>query len=164
MMEFQEIPPDDSLAIEKLSAVATEIVKEHYDPIIGPAMNDYMIDMFQSAPAIAQQLAEGCQYRFVKENGVILGFIAYYPRRDALYLSKFYLYKHQRGKGYARQMLDFLIQTAKDNHLKAIELNVNRGNPAVQVYQKLGFHVIREEKNAIGNGYVMDDYVFALTV
>lgn len=163
-MEFQEIPPDDSPAIEKLSAVATEIVKEHYDPIIGPAMNDYMIAMFQSVPAITRQLAEGYRYHFVKENGVLLGFLAWYPKGKALYLSKFYLYKHQRGRGYARQMLDFLIQTAEDNGLAAIELNVNRGNPAVQVYRKLGFSVIREEKNAIGNGYVMDDYVFALAV
>ena len=163
-MEFQKISPGDSPAIEKLSAVATDIVKEHYDPIIGPAMNDYMIAMFQSVPAITRQLAEGYRYHFVRENGIVLGFLAWYPRGRALYLSKFYLYRHQRGRGYARQMLDFLIQTAKDNHLKAIELNVNRGNPAVHVYRKLGFSVIREEKNAIGNGYVMDDYVFALTV
>ncbi|MBR6000239.1 MAG: GNAT family N-acetyltransferase, partial [Oxalobacter sp.] len=60
--------------------------------------------------------------------------------------------------------LAFLIQVAKDNDLKAVELNVNRNNPAVQVYKKLGFTVIREEQNPIGNGYVMDDYVFSLNV
>lgn len=162
MMDFQKISPDDGSAIRQLSAVATEIVKEHYDPIIGPTMNDYMIQMFQSVPAVTQQLQTGCQYYFVKKNGAILGFLAYYLRGESLYLSKFYLYKHQRGNGYSRQMLDFLIQTAKDDGLKAIELNVNRNNPAIQVYQKLGFTVIREEDNAIGNGFVMRDYVLRL--
>jgi hypothetical protein len=33
---------------------------------------------------------------------------------------------------------------------------------AVQVYKKLGFHVIREEMNDIGNGYYMDDYVLRM--
>ena len=117
-MEFQEIAQDDSGAIARLSAVAIEIIKEHYDPIIGSAMNDYMIGMFQSVPAITRQLEEGYRYWFVKADGAILGFLAYQLRNDTLYLSKFYLYKHQRGKGYAHQMLDFLIQIAKENRLE----------------------------------------------
>ncbi|MGN0918937.1 MAG: GNAT family N-acetyltransferase [Oxalobacter sp.] len=162
-MDFQKISADDGYAIKTLSAVAIEIIKEHYDSIIGSVMNDYMIQMFQSVPAITQQLQTGCQYYFVKENGTILGFLAYYLRgRESLYLSKFYLYKHYRGNGYSRQMLNFLIQTAEDNGLKAIELNVNRNNPAIQVYQKLGFITIREEDSAIGNGFIMRDYVLRL--
>ncbi|MBR7068897.1 MAG: GNAT family N-acetyltransferase [Oxalobacter sp.] len=161
-MEFQEIAQNDSGAIARLSAVAIEIIKEHYDPIIGSAMNDYMIGMFQSVPAITHQLEEGYRYWFVKADGAILGFLAYQLRDDTLYLSKFYLYKHRRGKGYVHQMLDFLIQIAKENRLKAIELNVNRNNPSVQTYKKLGFSIIRGEKNPIGKGYVMDDYVLAL--
>ena len=163
-MNFHPISLEDNNAIVQLSSVATEIVKEHFDPIIGSSMNDYMIAMFQSVPAITQQLREGYRYWIVKDKDTILGFLAYYPRGDILYLSKFYLYKSHRNKGYAHQMLAFLIQVAKDNDLKAIELNVNRNNPAVSVYQRLGFAVIREEQNPIGNGYVMDDYVFSLNV
>ncbi len=163
-MEFDPISLEDADAITQLSSVATEIVKEHFNPIIGSAMNDYMIAKFQSVSAITQQLREGYRYWFVKDKDAILGFLAYYPQGDILYLSKFYLYKYQRNKGYAHQMLAFLIQVAKGSGLKAIELNVNRNNPSVSVYQKLGFTVIREEKTPIGNGYVMDDYVFSLNV
>ena len=46
--------------------------------------------------------------------------------------------------------------------MKRIELNVNRFNDAVRVYEKLGFRRIREEKNDIGHGYYMDDYVYSL--
>ncbi|MBR5999635.1 MAG: GNAT family N-acetyltransferase, partial [Oxalobacter sp.] len=117
-MNFHPISLKDNNAIVQLSSVATEIVKEHFDPIIGSSMNDYMIAMFQSVPAITQQLREGYRYWFVKDKDTILGFLAYYPRGDILYLSKFYLYKYHRNKGYAHQMLAFLIQVAKDNDLK----------------------------------------------
>lgn len=39
-------------------------------------------------------------------------------------------------------------------------LNVNKKNPAAAVYRHMGFQLLREEKNDIGNGFYMDDYVF----
>ena len=90
--------------------------------------------------------------------------MAYYPRGEMLYLSKFYLYKDQRGKGYARAMLGFLTDAAREMGLKGIELNVNRSNPTTRIYDRLGFRIIREEDNEIGNGFIMDDYVYALNI
>ncbi len=163
-MEFQKLSASDKAGIQTMSAMASEIVKDYYDDIIGPAMNDYMIPMFQSESAIAGQLNEGYQYYFAKSNDANIGFFAFYPRGEALYLSKFYLYGNQRGKGYGHKILDFLIASAKDLGLKAIELNVNRSNPTVEIYKKMGFVIIREEDNEIGNGFIMDDYVFSLSV
>ena len=59
-------------------------------------------------------------------------------------------------------MLEFLKEKAKELGLNRIELNVNRNNPSVAVYESLGFAVAREEKNDIGNGFYMDDYVYAI--
>ena len=112
--------------------------------------------------AVAEQLAHGYNYYFAKREGQNAGFLAYYPREGALYLSKLYLYKDQRGKGFSRVMLEFLKQKAKELGLNRIELNVNRNNPSVQIYEKLGFTVAWTEKNDIGNGFYMDDYVYAL--
>ena len=81
-----------------------------------------------------------------------------------MYLSKLYLYKEERGKGYSRQMLDFVIRNARDIGLTFIELNVNRNNSAIYAYEKLGFKVIRTEKNDIGSGFFMDDYVYGLQI
>lgn len=158
------ITPVQKDEIELLSKTASEIVKEHFDPIIGPAQNDYMIRMFQSVPAIREQFDKGYSYYFVMDDNRIIGFFAYYPKGDILYLSKFYLYKDQRRKGYAKQMLAFAVQAAQAAGLQAIELNVNRNNSAIQAYEKLGFIKLREEVNDIGGGFVMDDYVFRLEV
>ncbi len=161
-MEFIRLQASDEQEIREMSAMAEEIVREHFDPIIGKEQNDYMIAMFQTPGAIRSQLEHGYRYYFAVNEGRNAGFLAFYPKQDVMYLSKFYLYRSQRGKGYSWQMLDFVRQNALAEGLEAIELNVNRFNMAVQVYEKLGFRVIRTEKNDIGNGYYMDDYVFRL--
>lgn len=163
-MEFEKLSLTDKNAIKEMSAMATEIVREHFDPIIGKAQNDYMIEKFQTEDAIRDQLEHGYQYYFVYDAGGRIGFLAFYPRENAMYLSKLYLYKEKRGKGYSRQMLDFVVENARKTGLSSIELNVNRNNSAIYAYEKLGFKVIRTEKNDIGAGYFMDDYVYSLQI
>ena len=200
-VQFIELE-DESDQIERMSSLASAIVREHYDPIIGKAQNDYMIERFQSPPAIRGQLAEGARYYFIVEdsaeaatnadaesdhglgadsgerNGSCkghlndcwsdacepIGFLSYYLKGDILYLSKFYLHKSRRGRGYSRRMLGFLESRAREAKCDAIELNVNRNNPSIGVYERIGFTRAREEKNDIGNGFFMDDYVYRLTV
>lgn len=53
-----------------------------------------------------------------------------------------------------------VIKNAKQLNLNAIELNVNKKNSACYAYEKLGFKILRSEKNSIGNGFYMDDYVY----
>lgn len=163
-MHFEQLTLSDESKIQEMSAIATEILREHYDPIVGKTQNNYMLQKFQSVEGIRTQLKEGVQYYFVSENGKRAGFLAFYPEGDHLYLSKFYLYKSLRGKGYGRKMLDFVILKAKEAGLSAIELNVNKHNSAIQIYEKLGFKIIRSEKNDIGQGYYMDDYVCRLEI
>lgn len=159
-MEFAELRPADEQGIEAMSRMATEIVREHYDPIVGKAQNDYMLARFQTPSAIREQLARGHRYFFVREEGRQLGFLAFYLKKDVLYLSKFYLYQAERGKGYSRGMRDFVVRAARSAGLGAVELNVNVLNDAVFAYEKLGFRAVRKEKTDIGNGFYMDDFVF----
>lgn len=159
MIEFVRLENDEK-EIERMSAMATAIVREHFDPLIGKEQNDYMLSLFQTPGAIAAQLAEGYRYYFVRKDGEDIGFTAFYPKQDAMYLSKFYLYRQERVKGYAHAMMEFVESETRKEGLQAVELNVNRFNSAVRVYEKLGFEIIREEKNEIGHGFIMDDYVF----
>ena len=163
-MNFVQLMPYDENGVKELSRMATAIVREHFDPIIGKEQNDYMIQKFQTVDAIKEQLEHGYQYYFVSDEKRRIGFLAFYPRESAMYLSKLYLYKEERGKGYSRQMLDFVIRNAQDIGLTFIELNVNRNNSAIYAYEKLGFKVVRTEKNDIGSGFFMDDYVYGLQI
>ena len=147
--------------LEALSALASAIVKEYYDPIVGAAQNDYMIARFQSVEGIRRQVAEGYRYYVLCEEQPV-GFLGFYPRGDELYLSKLYLRKEARGKGYGRAAFAFLKGEAEKVGLRKITLNVNKYNPTIQIYEKLGMKQVRAEVNDIGGGYVMDDYVYSL--
>ncbi|NLK68202.1 MAG: GNAT family N-acetyltransferase [Clostridiaceae bacterium] len=160
-MKYLEVKINDAAAIKELSDLAVKILREHYDPIVGVTQNDYMLCKFQSVSSITEQLKNGYIYYFVCDlSGNKLGFLAYYPRKDDMYLSKFYLLKEQRGKGISKDMLQFVIEKTKEAGLSSIVLNVNKKNSAIKAYEKLGFIKIGEEKNDIGNGYFMDDFVY----
>ena len=62
-------------------------------------------------------------------------------------------------------MLDYVTEQARALGLDAVYLNVNRHNDGViAVYRHFGFQIIRKEKNDIGGGFYMDDYVMELPV
>ena len=157
---FNELLSDDGEAIARMSALASAIVKDYYDPIIGSEQNDYMIKMFQSEEAISPQLEHGYRYFFMSDGDEDIGFMAFYKRDDELYLSKLYLEKTRRGNGYAKEMLGFLTDRANEIGARSITLNVNKNNPTTLIYEHLGFKKLRDEKNDIGGGFYMDDYVY----
>lgn len=159
-MKYRKLFLEDKEAIKNLSALATKIVKQHFDPIIGETQNDYMINKFQSVSAIAEQIAMGYRYYFVVQNQENVGFMAFYPKSGRMYLSKFYVDSKYRGKGISNKMFQFVKQETIKEKLPAIVLNVNKNNTEViHIYEHLGFCKVREEQNDIGNGYFMDDFV-----
>ncbi|MBP5273809.1 MAG: GNAT family N-acetyltransferase [Abditibacteriota bacterium] len=162
MLSFTELAKGDKEGAEAMSRLASAIIRDYYDPIIGKEQNDYMIAAFQSPESIAEQLERGCRYFFVAEDGEYAGFMAFYLRKDILYLSKFYLAKEKRGRGLGRGMLAFVIKEARKAGRGAIELNVNKHNPTIEIYGHMGFAAVRAEKNDIGGGFFMDDYVLRL--
>ena len=164
-MDIIRVTLTDEERLEKLAEAAAEIWKEHYTSIIGAAQTEYMVEKFQSPAAIREQLSGGYRYYLVEEDGETAGFMGFYPREDCMYLSKLYLFKTKRGRGYSRKMVDFVCEAAKAEGLNAVELNVNRGNTgSIAAYEALGFARIREEKIGIGSGYYMDDYVYRLGI
>ena len=49
-----------------------------------------------------------------------------------------------RGQGYASQLLDAILQTARDRGLESVQLEVITDNtPAIGTYRKGGFHIVR---------------------
>ena len=147
--------------IEKLAEVASRIWHEYFPAILSDAQIDYMVEKFQSAPAIARQLAQGgYRYFFLTAQGEILGYLGVKSEQDRLFLSKLYLKKEFRGQGYFSQMLSFAEKLAGEQGLKRQYLTVNKYNDhAIAVYLKKGFRVLCEQKTDIGNGFAMDDYV-----
>ena len=151
--------------IEPLSKLATSILREYYDPLLGKEQNDYMLDKFQSVKALTEQMEHGYTYCFVKYGGNNAGFMGFSPVENKLYVSKFYLAKDFRGKKISRKMLDFLIDYSKKRGYKSIFLNVNKYNyHSIEVYEHFGFVKIGEIKEGIGKGYYYDGYTYEYNI
>lgn len=147
--------------IEILAGKADEVWHEHFVTILSPEQIDYMVDRFQSVPAIQDQLKnQGYQYYFLKLEGQIIGYTGIKPENGTLFLSKLYILKPYRGRGYASEAFDFLEGMCEGMGLSAIWLTVNRNNSnTIQVYEHRGFTIIKTQAADIGSGYVMDDYI-----
>ena len=149
--------------IIQIAAAAEEIWLEHYITIISKEQIDYMLEQFQSKEAITAQIEkEGYDYYLLFDQGVMAGFISIKIEEEipSLFLSKFYMRKECRGKGFGKEVMGYLKAICKERKLQKIWLTVNRDNSnSITIYEKLGFRKIRTQVKDIGNGFVMDDFV-----
>lgn len=152
----------DFLQIETL---AREIWEEHYTPIIGAKQVAYMLDKFQSAKAMQEQLKEGCEYFMIRDGESMIGYLAFKEGTEGLFLSKVYVHSSARGKGLGKAAIEFVKAEVQNRGLSHIRLTVNKYNHnSIAAYLKMGFVKTRELVMDIGEGYVMDDYEMTLTV
>lgn len=145
--------------VARVAELAGIIWKEHYIPIIGKPQVDYMLEHFQSAPAIEKQLAEGVFYFLIQQEDLDLGYLAFEKRAVSLFLSKIYLLESKRGMGYGRTAMAFVENSARNMECAEIALTVNKYNDqSLNTYTRMGFSKKGGEITDIGGGFVMDDY------
>lgn len=164
MLTFQKVTAPEHIAAT--ASLAHEIWNEFFIHIISQGQIDYMLEKFQSAEAMTKQLSEGYEYYLFMEGDRPVGYFGVQPQEDkTLYLSKLYLLKAHRGKGYARQAFEEIKAIAARNNLKQIWLTVNIHNEdTIAVYKRFGMTLLRTQVADIGNGYVMDDEVYGYDV
>lgn len=153
------------VALDRIAALANEIWHEHFVPIIGLDQVNYMVGKFQSYPALKDQVKEGYQYYQIFSDGKFAGYMGIHPEEHSVFLSKLYVQKDFRGQKLASQAVTFLKTLCRENGWDKIWLTCNRYNEnTIAVYDHLGFVNVRSEATDIGNGFIMDDYIFELTV
>lgn len=149
---------ENILDFNTIADLATDIWTEHYTKIIGTAQVEYMLEKFQSAAAIANQVEEGYQYYQVNFKDIPVGYFSFIKKEDTLFLSKIYVLKNYRGKGVGKFMLQFVLQKAQELNLNSITLTVNKDNKnSIEAYEKMGFKSKGALVADIGNGFFMDD-------
>ncbi|MDD5746384.1 MAG: GNAT family N-acetyltransferase [Candidatus Omnitrophica bacterium] len=147
--------------IEVVVAIARTTWREYYTPIIGRLQVEYMLERFQSRPAVAGQIKEGCRYYIIRDaENKDIGYCAAVPKKNELFLSKLYVIAEKRGQGYGKSAITFVETMARDLGMPRVTLTVNKNNHAsIKAYQRFGFVIVCPIKQDIGNGFVMDDYV-----
>ena len=158
---LREVLPAD---YARLATLASRLWHAAYDdiPEIGSAQVGYMLEKFQSVPALTEQVsAHGYTYYFVEYGGKIAGYTGVKEEEDALFLSKLYLDPAFIGKGIGQKTLACVKMIAVSSRLARIYLTVNKHNKrAIAAYERFGFVRTEEVASDIGGGFVMDDYIY----
>jgi len=160
-------PVQTAEQIQEAADLAKIVWTEHYTSLIGSAQVAYMIEKFQSAPAITEQLRQGYRYYLMQSGGISVGYtsILSQPMEKSLFLSKIYVEKTYRGRHFTSQTIEALKEICRMEGLDKIWLTVNKGNhSSIAVYEHLGFSKVRDVITEIGEGYVMDDYIMEATI
>ena len=149
----------DDEAVTEVARLARIIWNEHFPAVIGQAQVDYMVANYQSAAAIAQQIAEGLAYYLIGPSREPVGYCACAPEADgSLFLNKLYVLQAQRRRGWARQALAFMEDWCRQQGLHRIWLRCNKDNTAaIAAYERMGFFCTGTLVSDIGAGFMMDD-------
>lgn len=165
MIAIHLATPDDAAIIRVL---AETIWWPTYMPIISPGHIRYMLDSIYELDKIEQQIANGEQtYLLLTEDGEPKGFAAYAALPDdesVIKVHKLYCLPEAQGQGYGRMLINAVEQALAEAGKTVMELNVNRNNPAVRFYEKMGFDIVKSEDIEIGKGFILNDYVMRKSI
>lgn len=161
--------PDIPL-IRRMAAV---VFRSTYASILSSDQMEYMMDLMYSERSLRDQVCGDGKHFFIAEwDGSPAGYASYeFERflgdgRPLFHLQKLYVLPAYRGLGIGGAMVDVVkADILAGGHSPArVELNVNRSNPSVSFYEHLGMHRDRSGDFDIGNGYFMNDYIYAFDI
>lgn len=163
MIEIRRANDGDLAVIHDMAQV---VFRETYRNILSPQQMEYMMDWMYSMPNLEKQVREGHVYYIAWNDGTPEGYVSVQKEHDGLYhLQKIYVMPQAQKTGLGRKLMDRALDHVREESAHAaVELNVNRGNPAVGFYRRLGFKVLRQGDFPIGNGFYMNDYIMGIEV
>ncbi|MBN2712915.1 MAG: GNAT family N-acetyltransferase [Planctomycetes bacterium] len=148
--------------IPRLAELASHIWHAYFPAILSTEQIDFMVDEFQSALAISSQIEKGYEYVVAAEGDEWFGYCGMVVDGDDLFISKLYLKEEARGKGLGKMLFKNAENLAREKKCKRLTLTVNRDNElAINFYRRMGMSIIDNVVKDIGNGFVMDDHIFA---
>lgn len=158
MIQFQPASFSD---IETLRNLAQKIWSQAYSKLLSPSQITYMLNWMYSVATIKKELQEGVIWEIIFDESTPIGFISLTIEDSSLKLNKLYIDPEFHGKGIGQLSIEHVKQVGRANGLKSLYLTVNKGNnKAIRAYEKAG--LIRTDSKVfdIGEGYVMDDYIY----
>ncbi|HEY9364347.1 MAG TPA: GNAT family N-acetyltransferase [Chitinophagaceae bacterium] len=132
-----------------------------YASILTQPQIEYMLEMMYSETELTKQIQqENHSFIIAQENSKSLGFASFSEIAQGIWkLHKIYILPESQGHGIGRFIINYIIKQIIPRGATALQLNVNRQNPAKSFYEKMDFKIIREEDIPIGNGYFMNDFI-----
>lgn len=156
--------------IPAIRAMADIVFRKTYAEILSPAQMEYMMEWMYSESSLKEQiLSEGKAFYLAEGEGVPCGYVSFEfesileDGRKLYHLQKLYVLPEHQRTGAGSAMLEFVFGYLSSLNPEGcrVELNVNRHNAAVGFYEKMGLVRERQGDFAIGEGFYMNDYIYA---
>lgn len=160
-LDILEISSDRICDIQEIAHVAWPVA---FKEILTQEQIRYMLNWMYSESSLIEQFGKNNRFFLAKLEEKPVGFMSIennsqYSERTKIH--KAYILPYFQAKGIGHAFFDRALSEAQTYGDKAIYLNVNKYNRgAIAFYEKYGMAKIGEEVIDIGNGFVMDDYVF----
>ncbi|KAF0808994.1 N-acetyltransferase GCN5 [Alcanivorax sp. S71-1-4] len=150
--------------VPALQALAADIWWAHYPALISTEQIRFMLARMYSDAQLTRELDEGVCYRGLRVDGHLCGYFSVRADLDGgAWLDKLYLRPALHGRGHGQRMLRAAEQCAWQLGAARLRLRVNRHNDiAIAAYRRAGYALLGEDCADIGDGFVMDDFIFGL--
>ena len=159
-LKIQPATPDH---IPIISELAEHIWPTTYTSILSQEQIRLMLDKMYAPHILAEQMASDTQFYLGLIEQTPIGFMAVRKCRSILRIEKLYLNPDQQHSGFGTQLIQYALTLARNIQCLQIELNVNRLNPALNFYKKMGFKIIQQVDIPFYTFY-MNDFVMRLQV
>ena len=160
MFTYRRATTDD---IELVRSIAKVAFPATYSTIISAEQIDYMMEWMYSAKKLQQEISGNITYLLAEVDGRTVGYLSFGPDEGShsrlFHLHKIDLLPEAQGGGNGKRLFIAGEREMRLAGATAFELNVNRGNPALEFYQHLGMQLARSGDLDIGGGFFMNDHI-----
>lgn len=148
--------------VKAIHLLAHKIWWPTYAKILEKEQIQFMLDLFYAEEKLKKQISNGQQsFILLTENEFPVAFAAFAAdpeNEETMILEKIYCLPETHGKGYGRQLLDFVATQARLAGKSILQLYVYRENKAKSFYEKMNFKVVKEVDRPLGE-YLLTDFV-----
>lgn len=162
MLSIRQLTPEDASGFRRLRLEGLEQAPGAFSASL-ESEQDRPVEWF--ARILEKQIAYG---GFVEDKLAAIAVLQLYREQSKLahrgYIWGVYASPAGRGKGLNRQLLEMLVQRARDEGLEILHLGVDPENtPAAKLYRSVGFEQMGFNKRALKvNGRYVDEINMAL--
>ena len=151
--------------IPAIQAVASCAWVHTFRDILSDSQTAYMMQLMYSNESLLEQMQEkNHRYFLAKKQEKTVGYMSIEHNCEntgKTKIHKAYILPEEQQKGIGKLFFSVAEAEAEEIGDSVIYLNVNKNNTnAIAFYHRVGFLLVKEEVIDIGNGFVMDDFVF----
>lgn len=149
------------------SARIMSVMEAAFDPAFREAWNHRQVSDALTMPSTHAIVVDNSNAEILGETAARpAGFILTRHAADEEELLLIAVTPECRGRGLGEALIDRLVKSARERGTKRIFLEMRKGNPAVHLYEKVGFEPIGERPNyyRLTNGSQVDAITFGLSI